>query len=157
MTSLSSTTPHIEPDLGVDIAPPSSIQTWGLNLKTNHLLDGLTPWPPNPTINGSDSPLSSLGHFADNVYKLGPLMVPEYTDQLFAFTTAAFPKALGARLKNALSRYMSGEDMGESWDTNKNVWQTDKNTRHSDSSEVGSWKNGKAKDEGWKWDLLTDP
>ncbi|WVQ95719.1 hypothetical protein IAU59_002818 [Kwoniella sp. CBS 9459] len=42
------------------------------------------------------------------------------------------------------------------WDGKKTVWQTDKDTRHVESDEVQSWKNGQAKDEGWYWNLLTD-
>lgn len=70
----------------------------------------------------------------------------------------AFPKTITQSIRSGLSRYLgTSEERRESWDSKKNVWQTDKDTRHSDSAEVGSWKGGQARDADWTWDLLTDP
>ena len=137
--------------------PAYQSEAWGVRLKTNHFLDGLTPWPPNPPIDDSVPPLSSLGYFADNIYKLGPLTLPEYTAQLLEFSEVAFPKHVTERLKNGLNILGNAAERGGDWDANKRIWQTDKSTRHTDSQEVTSWRGGMAQDDGWRWALLTDP
>lgn len=148
--------------LGAKNAPTnpldSLIHTWGVDLKTNHFLDGLTSWHANTPIDESVPPLSVLGQSADDIYKLGPLDITDYTAQLSELATVAFPKHVTERLQEGLKRYLGGEaERGESWDVKKKVWQTDRNTRHSESDEVASWKGGKTRDEGWEWELLTDP
>ena len=92
------------------------------------------------------------------MYKLGSLFLPDYEAQLSEFATVAFPKGTTERLKDGLKRYLdtTTEDTRKDWDEYKRVWQTDKDTRHSDSSEVESWRGSLARDEGWSWDLLTD-
>ena len=145
-------------EAGPEARPPDPelIETWGVNLKINHFRDGLTPWPHNPSIDESSSPLSTLGHFADNIYKLGPLSLAEYTAQLTEFATVAFPKDMARILRDSLETFLERAGIKKGWDLEKNVWQTAKDSRHTESSEVASWKDGKARDEGWKWELLSD-
>lgn len=155
MTELPASSTHQYPK--PEPKPPDSILTWGVDLETNYFTNGLTPWLSNPPINETEAPLSELGHFADNTYKLGALILPDYEAQLSEFAIVAFPNNITERLNDGLRRYLGTPgNTGEDWDEHKRVWQTDKDTRHSESSEVRSWKGSLARDEGWSWDLLTD-
>lgn len=155
-SSKSNIFPYHSPDEHEPELPSEPIQIWGVDLETKQLLEGLTTWPPNPPIDEIMTPLSSLGHFADNIYKLGPLTLPEYTDQLDEFVNVAFPEQL-VGLQDGLRGLREANVTGESWDVEKKIWQTDKDTRHSDSAEVSTWKGPLAKHDGWNWEMLTDP
>ena len=145
----------------------ADLERWGLDLTSDKLLAGLSSWPPNPPIDESQPALSELGHFADNIYKLGPLDMEGYAKQLYQFAEVAFPRDIAKELKQDMERYLPvqhkdgtfGEIGGEAedWDSNKIIWQTDKDERHLQSAQVQSWKSGSVKDEGWKWDLVSDP
>ena len=160
-----------------DLTPPTPIQTWGVDLSSSQFLSGISPWPQNPPTDPDSPPLSSLGHFADEIYLLGPMTRDGYTAQLYEFATVAFPPDIAEKLKRALHRYLgssSGLDASrdgggggggvnveigvqvDSWNGNKNVWQTDKDASLTRGSELTSWRYGQAQDEGWQWDLLTD-
>lgn len=137
---------------------PDPLAQWGLNLSSTELMDGLSPWVPNPAIDDSKPPLSPLGHFADQIYKFGPLDLATYTAQLREFISVAFPDdisvVLDAGLDVTLDEGLEGKGGRQAWDSTKIVWQTDKNNDRADIEEVQSWH--KAEDEGWKWDLVTD-
>jgi alpha 1,6-mannosyltransferase len=102
-------------------------------------------------------PLSELGHFADNIYKLGPLTMKDYAAQLLEFVELAFPKKVAAAMRGDVTRYLEQPSGGVRWDKEKYIWQTDKDERHAESVEVESWNKGQAGNEGWEWDLVTDP
>jgi alpha 1,6-mannosyltransferase len=140
-----------------DMSPPKPIETWGLDMTSSHLLAGLSPWPKNPPLEDNQPALSSLGHFADNVYDFGPMDMTSYRTALEEFADVAFPRKISEKLKDGLDRYLSRErGNATGWRADKYVWQTDKDTHLQDTREVGSWKSGKAIDEGWTWELLTD-
>ncbi|WWC65436.1 uncharacterized protein I303_108054 [Kwoniella dejecticola CBS 10117] len=147
-------------------------QEWGLGLSTEHFLAGLRQFPENPPITTA---LSVLGTFADNIYLLGPLEKRDYFYQMREFANEVFPKGIAEGLVGGLIGYIGHPDQPDfdaayayaeqpggagggrqSWDSTKHIWQTDKDTKKKGSQEVGSWKDGKAFDEGWEWDLLTD-
>ncbi|WRT70510.1 uncharacterized protein IL334_007508 [Kwoniella shivajii] len=141
------------------INPPE----WGISLSSEKILAGLRRFPENPSIDETIPPLSSLGHFADNIYSIGPLTMNDYMAQMREFANIAFPKPLSGKLVDGLKRYLddnsneSGvQKQKESWETNKKIWQTDKDSRRVESNEVKSWKDGKASDEGWEWEFLND-
>lgn len=139
--------------------PQDPIYNWGLDLASDKLLAGLQPWPPNPPQDETIPALSDLGHFADNIYNIGPLDIPSYREKLDEFAQVAFPKNMMEQVMAGLARYMGTDEERQGraeWAGEKNVWQTDKDTRFSQSAEVASWKRGSAKDEGWKYDLFTD-
>ncbi|WVF68134.1 hypothetical protein IAT40_002897 [Kwoniella sp. CBS 6097] len=161
-------------------------QQWGLSLTSSSFLAGLRPWPANPPVEEGSSPLSGLGLKADSVYNLGPIALGDYIQQMKEFAEVAFPGVLAQQLVKGIEHHLetptvgklkvgvsepSDKTVGEDgslddtkkagaqerqWDVRKTVWQTDKDSRHADSAEVQSWKDGKARDEGWYWDLLTD-
>lgn len=140
-----------------------SPQKWGLDLSSSRLLNGLELWPSNPPINESAEALSVLGHFADDVYNYGPDTIGEYRKHLRAFINVGWPEELKGVLTKGLDRFtrsdegpVEGEEGYWDWDREKYVWQTDKDLRHAESQEVGSWKDWRMDYEGWKWDLLTD-
>ncbi|KAK8850357.1 hypothetical protein IAR55_004275 [Kwoniella newhampshirensis] len=165
-TSLIPTSPPVPPPAAVAHSPPKAAelahiqpQPWGHALSSSRLLNGLRAWPANPPYDEESPALSFLGHFADNIYNIGPLTLPEYTDQLKEFVHAGFPKKVAETLMKGLEKYLGDDDAGakkEKWDAKKTVWQTDRNTRHQDSEDVSSWKDGKAREEGWNWNLMTD-
>jgi alpha 1,6-mannosyltransferase len=148
----------------IDLSPTLPIQTWGLDLSSDKLLAGLAPWPENPPYDAENTaPLSSLGHFADNIYKIGPITLAEYTAQLTEFASVAFPDKIKQKLLQGLSAALSttSEDSKTrsslaNWRSVKKIWQTDKDSSLKDSAEVQSWRRGKAFDEGWDWSLMTD-
>jgi alpha 1,6-mannosyltransferase len=137
-------------------APPAPLASWGLKLDSSKLLAGLSPWLSNPDVDESVEPLSVLGHFADNIYKLGPLSMADYRAQLLEFVDVAFPKGIKTGMKEDVARFLEEPLGGAAWDSEKSIWQTDKDNRHAESREVGTWKSGQAQNEGWKWDLETD-
>ncbi|WWC92083.1 uncharacterized protein L201_007037 [Kwoniella dendrophila CBS 6074] len=146
---------------------------WGLNLSSEKLLAGLRKWPDKfSKDNEEEEALSSLGHFADYIYDLGPLDLNNYIDQLKEFSSIVFPKTISENLLNGIKTYLGNsspwltnkdQSLGlgekENWDSNKKIWQTDKYTLSQNklqSKEIKSWKDGNAQNEGWDWDLLTD-
>ncbi|WWD20536.1 hypothetical protein CI109_105012 [Kwoniella shandongensis] len=133
-------------------------QPWGHSLSSSRLLNGLRTWPSNPPYDEETPALSSLGHFADNIYNVGPLTMVEYKEQLEEFVRNAFPEKVADQLKEGLNRYLNGDEGrgNRRWDEKKIIWQTDKDKSRQDNEEVKSWRDGKARDEGWKWDLMTD-
>ncbi|WVQ85821.1 hypothetical protein IAT38_007989 [Cryptococcus sp. DSM 104549] len=147
-------------------------QPWGLTLSSSSLLQGLSPWPANPPIDESAPALSSLGHFADDIYDFGPRTMGEYRKMMGEFVKAGFPKEMRGVLMEGLVRFLgegegvkrveaeaeAEDDAGNKWDWDreKYVWQTDKDERHVDSPEVTTWKHGRASNEKWEWDLMTD-
>ncbi|KAK4688270.1 hypothetical protein P7C73_g1849, partial [Tremellales sp. Uapishka_1] len=146
------------PSAGQSTAHPSPepLSSWGRDLSSSDLLDGLSPWPPNPAFQEDEPALSTLGHFADDIYNLGPLDLESYNASLSTFISLAFPEDLQEGLQRGLSRYLAGGQT-EDWDVAKNIWQTDKTEeRYGESQEVVSWKDGRGTSEGWKWDLLSD-
>jgi hypothetical protein len=145
-----------------DTSPPLPIQTWGLDLSSSHLLAGLKPFPENPKPEENQPPLSPLGHFADDIYLIGPLTRDEYRETMLNFAEVAFPKKLVEGLQSGVKKYLDGVGEGEGkvkegWmGGKKKVWQTDKDDGLVGSDEVKSWKGGSAKDEGWDWELMDD-
>ena len=138
------------------IEHPTPLQTWGVDLASESLLGGLRAWPPNPSYDENDPPLSSLGHAADDVYKLGPLTLQEYTEQLVEFVESSFPPNSVATIRDTMLGYIKDEPDPKRWNDAKHIWQTDRNKDHVLDKTVNSWHNGPAKEEGWKWDLKTD-
>nr|XP_019007986.1 uncharacterized protein I206_07154 [Kwoniella pini CBS 10737]OCF46767.1 hypothetical protein I206_07154 [Kwoniella pini CBS 10737] len=141
-------------------------QEWGLKLSIEHFLGGLRKFPENQPIK---SALSILGTFADEIYLNGPTNKRDYFYQMREFSKEIFPKKISENLINGLINYIGHPDQSnfdeikseenskkDSWDFNKHIWQTDKNSQKKGSKEISSWKDGKAFDEGWEWDLLTD-
>jgi len=155
--SLSPTTTTVHHPNWPDLTPPTPIQTWGVSLSADNLLAGLTPWPPNPPFE-DQPPLSDLGHFADNTYKLGPLTLMDYHAQLTEFIDVALPKGIRKHYHQQLDRYLVGENKRnyEKWDEVKSIWQTDKDEGRAQSKPVLTWRQGLAKDEGWEWEMVTD-
>ncbi|OCF33591.1 hypothetical protein I316_04664 [Kwoniella heveanensis BCC8398] len=146
-------------------------QQWGLSLSSSSFLAGLRPWPANPPVEEDAQPLSSLGLKADGVYNLGPVALGDYIQQMKEFAEVAFPATIAQKLVKGIEYHLEsktadqfgGKEAADSadvqhrqWDSKKTIWQTDKDSRHAGSAEVQSWKDGKARDEGWYWDLLTD-
>ncbi|EIW69886.1 hypothetical protein TREMEDRAFT_61657 [Tremella mesenterica DSM 1558] len=167
--------PEIAAHLGKPKGPPEftgypipspDLSLWGLDLRSDRLLAGISPWPPNPAVEESQPALSSLGHFADNIYKHGPLDLETYSTQLREFAEVAFPRNIAEELKKGIEMYL-GEGRGdkeidenvpgpEAWDKQKFMWQTDKDERREQSVTVASWTGRTMKDEGWNWELMTD-
>lgn len=136
--------------------PLTALQKWGLDLSSGKLLAGLAPWPHNPPIEETTQPLSSLGHFADDLYKLGPITLPEYHAQLAGFIDVAFPKSLRKEFSDALDEYTRDGEGKQAWDVQKIIWQTDKDESRKNDRRVKSWSEGQAQNEGWKYELVTD-
>ncbi|ORY35864.1 hypothetical protein BCR39DRAFT_563283 [Naematelia encephala] len=158
-----------EPEVQVEIEQPSDpdpLGKWGLDLRADRFLGGITPWPPNPPIDQDSPALSSLGHFADNVYKIGHTDFESYRSAMLEFAQIAFPNKIKDQLIDGLDKYLGTEPgwqggqgkkiQTEDWDKNKRVWQTDKDTKQTDTKEVATWRDGEAKREGWEWELMTD-
>lgn len=136
--------------------PLTDLQKWGLDLSSEHLLSGISPWPTNPPIEEDAQPLSSLGHFADNLYKLGAITLPEYHAQLAEFIHVAFPRVLRKELENALEAYTTDGAGRQAWDVQKIIWQTDKDESRKDDRTVRSWSAGQAQGQGWQYEMVTD-
>lgn len=147
-------------DSGWDISLPilghAQPKAWGTDIPVDALLNGLPPWPSNPPIDESTTPLSPLGHFADNLYNLGPTTLPDYAASLDIFAESTFPNIVAERLKAGLAVFLGGVDGRTSWDIEKNIWQIDKDRSKDGNMQVRSWSNGLATDERWKWELMTD-
>ena len=150
-----------------DLAPfseVSPIQTWGSDLSSERLLAGLSPWPSNPPIPEDQPPLSSLGRLADEVYKFGPLTLPDYVRQLLEFVDIALPAQLASAARSEVETYLrsSLDENGpggaalSKWDGVKRIWQTDKDEGMSDDFNVKSWRGSEVRKEGWKWELVSD-
>ncbi|KAL7422723.1 hypothetical protein Q5752_002015 [Cryptotrichosporon argae] len=134
--------------------PPDPLVRWGmLSPRASQFTGGLSPWPANPAHAEADEPLSSLGSFADDIYKQGPATADALRAQLAEMVDIAFPDHLRGALRDGLARYMSHAE-GAPWDSNKHVWQTDKEGEHRESSEVRTWKGSNA--HGWGWTLMSD-
>ena len=115
------------------------------------------PWPPNPPFE-DQQPLSDLGHFADNTYKLGPMTLADYYAQLDQFIDVGMPKSLRKHMHQELDRYLKNNDKRKTpaWDGVKSIWQTDKDEKKMDKVDMKSWRDGPAKEEGWSSELVTD-
>lgn len=146
--------PH-EPN-HVPILPSVDIYKWGLSSNSSELLDGLKPWPTQAKYPESIEPLSPLGNTADEVYNMGYGEVSEMAAQLDVFISKAFPDAMQGTLKSSMARYFAGIGSKDSWDKEKNIWQTDKNRKKEETSEVSSWKKGQALEERWNWEMIDE-
>jgi len=152
------------PESWLDLPPSSPFQKWGADLSSERILTGLSPWPSNPPIPENQPPLSSLGRLADEVYKVGPLTLPDYAHQLLEFVDVAFPLHLATTLRNDVEAYLrnSLDEVAlegrrpERWDGVKRIWQTDKDESMSDDRNVKSWREGGAVNDGWEWELVSD-
>jgi hypothetical protein len=121
-----------------DTSPPLPIQTWGLDLSSSHFLAGLKPFPENPKPEENQPPLSPLGHFADDIYLIGPLTRDEYRETMLNFAEVAFPKKLVEGLQSGVKKYLDGVGEGE-------------------GKVKEGWMGGKrAPDAGWDWELMDD-
>jgi len=138
----------------VPILPSVDIYKWGLSLTSSELLEGLIPWPTRARY--SDKPLSPLGRTADEVYNMGFGEVSEMAAQLDAFISKAFPEAMQGTLKSGTASYLAGIGSKDSWDTEKNIWQTDKDRKKEGTSEVRTWRNGSTREEGWNWEMIDE-
>jgi hypothetical protein len=140
----------------VPILPSVDIYTWGLSSNSSELLDSLKPWPTQARYTEIDKPLSPLGKTADEIYNMGYGKVSETAAQLDAFIPNTFPEAMQGTLKSGLARYLAGIGSGDSWDKEKNIWQTDKNREKEETSEDSSWKKGQALEESWNWEMIDE-
>lgn len=138
----------------VPILPLVNIYKWGLSSTSSELLDGLKPWPTQARY--SDKPLSPLGRTADEVYNLGCAELQETATQLDVFISNAFPEAVQGTLKSGTARYLAGIGSKDSWDKVKIIWQTDKDRTKEGTSEVCTWRNGSALEEGWNWEMIDE-
>lgn len=142
----------------------SPIQTWGTDLSSERLLAGLSPWPSNPPVPEDQPPLSSLGRLADEVYKFGPLTLPDYARQLLEFVDTSLPTQLASAARSEIETYLRssldedglGGAVLSKWDGVKRIWQTDKDESMSDDFNVKSWRGDVVRNEGWKWELVSD-
>ena len=140
----------------VPILPSVDIYKWGLSSNSSELLTGLKPWPTRARYSEKDEPLSPLGKMADAVYNMGYGQVSKTTAQLDAFIMNAFPETMQGRLKSSMAKYFAGVGIKDSWDKEKNIWQTDKNREKEETSAVNSWRNGNALEEGWNWEMIDE-
>jgi hypothetical protein len=140
----------------VPVLPSVDIYKWGLSSNSSELLDGLKPWPTQARYTEIDKPLSPLGKMADEVYNMGYSKVSETAAQLDAFILNTFPEAMQRTLKSSMARYFAGVGNKDSWDKEKNIWQTDKNREKEETSEVSSWKKGQALEESWNWEMIDE-
>jgi hypothetical protein len=97
-----------------------------------------------------------LGHFADNLYDLGSTYIPDFAASLDIFADSSFPHEVAQKLKFGLAVHLGGVDGMKAWDSEKNIWQTDKDRGKEGDTEVMSWRSEMTRNQGWKWDLLTD-
>ena len=116
----------------------------------------MKPWPTQAKYTEIDKPLSPLGKTADEVYNMGYGKVSEMVAQLDAFILNAFPEGLQGELRSGMARYLAGVGSKDSWDEEKNIWQTDKNREKEGTSAVNSWRNGNALEEGWNWEMIDE-
>lgn len=93
---------------------------------------------------------------ADEVYNLGCSELQETATQLDVFISKAFPETMQGTLKSGTARYLAGVGSKDSWDTEKNIWQTDKDREKEETSEVRTWRNGSALKEGWNWEMIDE-
>ena len=132
------------------------IYTWGVSSNSSELLDGMRPWPTRPKYSEIDKPLSPLGKVADEVYNMGYRELSDTAAQLDVFISNAFPTAMQVTLESSVARYLGGIGIKDSWDKEKNIWQTDKNREKEGTSLVGSWTKGRAFEEGWNWKMIEE-
>jgi len=140
----------------VPILPSVDIYQWGLSSNSSELLDGLKPWPTQARYSEKDVPLSPLGKMADAVYNMGYGEVSKTTAQLDAFIMNAFPETMQGKLKSSMANYFAGVGSKESWDKEKNIWQTDRNREKEGTSAVNSWRNVNGLEEGWNWEMIDE-
>jgi hypothetical protein len=140
----------------VPILPSVDIYKWGLVSNSSELLDGLKPWPTQARYTELDKPLSPLGKMADEVYNIGYQKPPEMAAQLDTFISNAFPEAMQGTLKSGIARCFGDTGSMDSWDKEKNIWQTEKNREQEETPEVGSWKKEAALEEGWTWEMIVE-
>ena len=87
---------------------------------------------------------------------MGYWELPETAAQLDVFISTAFPEAMQGNLKYGVARYLAGVGSRDAWDKEKHIWQTDKNRDKEGSTRVKSWRDGKAKEEGWEWEMIEE-
>lgn len=87
---------------------------------------------------------------------MGPTHLPDYVAALDIFAASSFPHEVAQKLKFGLAVYLAGVNGQTPWDSEKYIWQTDKDHGKKSNWEVRSWSAGQAQNEGWKWDLLSD-
>jgi hypothetical protein len=140
----------------IPILPSVDIYKWGLLYNSSELLEGLKPWPAQSKYSKMNEPLSSLGKTADEVYNMGDRQLLETAAQLDVFILNAFPEAMQGILKSGIAKYLTGAGIRDSWNKEKNIWQTDKNREKEGTSAVNSWRNGNALEENWNWEMIDE-
>lgn len=114
---------------------------WGQDLSAATLIADLQPFPPRIPYSDNKG--------KDTVYHLGSTSYTNYTEEIDQFVSVVFPPLLR-------DAYLSEVAVvGGGWDTNKKVWQTDKDERSAKRPEVKSWREMKGSG-AWDWELLTD-
>lgn len=144
----------------IPVLPSVNIKTWGLKYDSDDLLSGLISWPSYRQFSEVDTPLSSLGHKADQVYNLGYWELPETAAQLDVFAGSCFPEKIQGDLKFGIARYLAGVATKDAWNRTsasgegRKIWQTAPNGGKDASPDVQSWRNGKAQEEDWGYQMI---
>lgn len=97
-----------------------------------------------------------MGRKADEVYNLGYWELPETAAQLDTFISTSFPESMQGTLQFGIARYFAGVGSRDAWNKTRTIWQTDRDHSKETKSEVGTWKVGKAKQEGWEWEMIDE-
>ncbi|KAL1409799.1 hypothetical protein Q8F55_003796 [Vanrija albida] len=150
--------PPSDPSHGRQITdlPSDPLHRWGIGTpQSKYLVAGLRAWPDNGDLG---EPTSELGEVADASFTYGARTLAEYRAQLREFVDVSFPKRARAVLQASLDTYLWEQRNASrvAWDTEKRVWQTDKDGESRNTDEVLTWATGWAAREGWDWKLYRD-